>query len=76
MITWPAFFEQHKVCEQMFDSFEAAEKFFSDQGFIVDKKAARDPGKLSTLKYLLENSTPDQLQALQKTSKIQETWRM
>ena len=70
------FFEKHRIREQMFESFEKAEAFFAEQGFIVSKKATRDPERLSTLQYLIQNSTPKQLATLQKTSKIQETWRM
>jgi len=70
------FFEQHKVREQMFESFEEAEKLFNDNGFIIDKKAGRDPDKLSTLKYLLKNATAEQMKLLGGTRKIQETWRV
>jgi len=70
------FFEKHKVREQMFDSFDAAEKFFNEQGFIVDKKAKPDPSKLSTLPYMLQSATAEQLKLLGGAKKIQETWRL
>ena len=70
------FFEKHKVREQMFDSFEAAEKFFNNQGFIIDKKAVPDRDKLSTLPYLLKSATAEQMKLLGGAGKIQETWRL
>ena len=70
------FFEKHKVHEQMFDSFDAAEKFFNEQGFIIDKKAKSDPSKLSTLPYLLQSASAEQLKILGGAKKIQETWRL
>ncbi len=70
------FFEQHKVREQMFDSFDAARSFFNDQGFIIDKEAQPNPDKLSTLPYLFQSATTEQLKALRQASKIQATWRM
>jgi O-methyltransferase involved in polyketide biosynthesis len=71
-----AFFEKHKVREQMFESFEAAEKLFNDNGFIIDKKAHRDPDKVSTLKYMLQSASPEQLKLLSGAGKIHETWRL
>jgi len=70
------FFEKHKVREQMFDSFDAAEKFFNEQGFIIDKKAVPDRDKLSTLPYLLKNASAEQMKLLGGAGKIQETWRL
>jgi len=71
------FFEQHNVRENMFDSFEAAEKFFTEQDFIVDKKAVPQPDKLVTLKYFLSSASEEQLKMLRsRTVKIQETWRV
>ena len=70
------FFEQHHVRDNMFDSFEQAEKFFNVQGFIIDKKAKPDRDKLSTLPYLIKSASPDQLKLLGNAPSIRQTWRM
>ena len=70
------FFEQHKVREQMFESFDDARVFFEKQGFTVDKEAEPDASKLSTLPYLLQTAAPEQLIAMRQAGKIQATWRL
>jgi O-methyltransferase involved in polyketide biosynthesis len=70
------FFQDHHVREQMFDSFDIAKKFFTKQGFTIDKEAKPDREKLTSLRYLLQSATPEQMQALQNAKKIQATWRM
>jgi len=70
------FFEEHHVRDNMFDSFEQAEEFFTGQGFVIDKKAKPTPEKLSTLPYFLKSASPEQLKMLGSTPKIQQTWRM
>jgi O-methyltransferase involved in polyketide biosynthesis len=70
------FFDQHHIEENKFESFEAAEKFFRKAGFTIDKKAEPDNTKITTLKYLLENATEEQLLNLRKAGKIQATWRL
>jgi len=70
------FFEQHHVRDNMFESFEQAEEFFTGQGFVIDKKAKPDPEKLSTLPYFFKSASPEQLKMLSSTPKIQQTWRM
>ena len=70
------FFEQHKIEENKFESFEAAESFFNRNGFIIDKEATRDNTKLTTINSLLQNASTEQLQNLRRTGKVHATWRL
>ena len=70
------FFEQHRIEENKFESFEEAEAFFRSMGFIVDKEAEIQHSKLSSFKYLLKNATPEQQKLFKGTGKIQATWRL
>jgi hypothetical protein len=70
------FLAAHQVEENKFDSFEAAQAFFESIGFIVDKEAEPNRDKLTTLPYLLQHATPQQLQELGKAGRIQTTWRL
>lgn len=70
------FFEQHKIEENKFDSFEAAKAFFEERGFVVDKVAQIDHTKLSALKYFMESTSNEQLEKISKSGNMQETWRL
>jgi len=70
------FFEQHRIEENKFESFEEAEAFFRGMGFMIDKEANIKPSQLSSIKYFLKNTTLKQLFKFQKTGKIQATWRL
>lgn len=70
------FFEDHQIEEKRFDSFETAESFFWKAGFTIDKEFQPDRSKLSSLKYLIENSKPEELYKLKGRNKIQTTWRL
>ncbi|WP_183578194.1 hypothetical protein HDF18_09880 [Mucilaginibacter sp. X5P1] len=70
------FFEQHRIEENKFDSFEAAEEFFNDAGFVIDKVAVVDYTKSTALSYLLKNSTPDQRTKVSAAGRIRATWRL
>jgi hypothetical protein len=70
------FFEQHKLEDNKFRSFEEAEKFFIQMGFTIDKVANVKISKLSSSKYLMKSMTLRQLFRLSKAGKIQETWRL
>jgi O-methyltransferase involved in polyketide biosynthesis len=70
------FFEQHNIEENKFESFEAAEAFFSRMGFIVDEIAQPDPSKLISLKYLTQSMTEEQKAKMGTMDKIQATWRL
>ena len=70
------FFREHRVEEKRFNSFEEAEVLFKKTGFIIDKEAQPDNAKLSSVKYLLENSSVEELQMLKARGKVQATWRL
>lgn len=70
------YLEQHKVEEKKFDSFEQAETFFNEQGFVVDKEAEEDYMAMGSIKYVIANLTPEQLANPGKPPRIQATWRL
>lgn len=71
-----SFFEEHRITEKMFNSFEDAELFFNNAGFVIDKEARPDKSALSALPALLQHATEGQLHKLQKAGKLQTTWRL
>jgi O-methyltransferase involved in polyketide biosynthesis len=68
--------EKQRIEDNMFESFDVAEKFFKKLGFVIDKDAEPDFAKVSSLKYLLSNATEVQLMELNTSKKIQATWCM
>ncbi|MBC9933002.1 hypothetical protein [Chitinophaga qingshengii] len=70
------FFLQHRIHDNMFDSFEAAADFFHDAGFTIDQEAQPDYTRLTTLDYFLKNTGPATLEKLRQRGKIQTTWRL
>lgn len=66
--------DQQRIEDNMFESFDAAKDFFIRVGFAINKEAELDLAKLSSLKYLLNNATQEQLMQLNTLSKIQDTW--
>lgn len=73
---WNAFYAQHRIHENMFDSFEVAEAFFKKMGFEIDKEAERDRSRLTALPHLLEKLTEAQLQKMRGAGRIRSTWRL
>jgi O-methyltransferase involved in polyketide biosynthesis len=70
------FFDQHRIEDNKFESFEAAEALFNKAGFVVDKEAKIDYTKTSALEYLLKNTTEEQLAEGRKVGRINTTWRL
>ncbi|MBS1689729.1 MAG: class I SAM-dependent methyltransferase [Bacteroidetes bacterium] len=70
------FFEEHKIEENKFQSFEDAGAFFKEQGFVIDKEAEPDYGQLSSINYFLESTTKKQLENLRKGGKGHASWRL
>jgi len=70
-----AFLKAHHVEENKFDSFEQAEAFFKERGFIIHKKAERVMSQLSALKYVGLADIGLIAQAA-KIGKIRETWAL
>lgn len=70
------FFNEHRVEEKMFESFEEAEAFFKSEGFVIDKEVEPEYQLCGSLKYLLASATEEQLGNLGKHGKIHTTWRL
>lgn len=70
------FFERHNIEGNKFESFEAAELFFKDAGFMIERKSVTDYSKLTALPYFLQSVTPDRLEKMREGGKMQETWRL
>lgn len=71
-----AFFEQHNVEENKFDSYEAARKFFETQGFELVKEAVVNYQNLSVMPQLM-NVLPDNMRnSKEPPPKIQATWML
>ncbi|RNL84283.1 hypothetical protein ED312_13965 [Sinomicrobium pectinilyticum] len=73
---WDRFFSKQNVTNQMFESFEEAEEFFFNNGFVLDKEYIPDYSKLSASEKLLQVASPEQLDKLGKSGKVQATWRL
>jgi O-methyltransferase involved in polyketide biosynthesis len=71
-----AFFERHNVEENKFQSFEEAMEFFRRMGFTIDKEADMDRFALTSVQYLKERATPEQLLMMKTAPKMRETWRL
>lgn len=74
--TLKQFLEQHKVNDNMFETFEEASQLFTDMGFVIDKEAEPDYSNLSALPYFLDTASPALLQRLRQGGKIHSTWRL
>jgi O-methyltransferase involved in polyketide biosynthesis len=72
-----AFFEQHHIEENKFESFEAAEKFFKEQGLELVKEAIINYNEMTALPHLLK-VMPEEMRNSKKEPppKIQATWML
>lgn len=70
------FFKEHRIEENKFDSFDAAEAFFKNEGFVVDKEAEAEHHASGSLKYFLAIATKEQLGHLKKAGRIRASWRL
>ncbi|RYE22264.1 MAG: hypothetical protein EOP51_13690 [Sphingobacteriales bacterium] len=71
-----AFFEQHHIEENKFDSYEAAEAFFKEQGFEVVKEAVPNYEALSVMPHLMKVLPEDVKNSKEPPPKIQATWML
>jgi O-methyltransferase involved in polyketide biosynthesis len=51
------FNEQQKTEDKSFGSFEEAEEFFKDMGFVIDKEARVKYSEMSSFKYMVKSMT-------------------
>lgn len=70
------FLANHHVEENKFDSFEAAEQFFLEQGFKLVTKATSVWHQLSSLKYVHPEMLKKWMKQIQSTGKVRETWAL
>jgi O-methyltransferase involved in polyketide biosynthesis len=71
-----AFFEQHNIENNKFDSYQAAESFFKEQGFEIVKEAEPNMKELSVLPHLLNTMPPEVRNSNTPPPKIQATWML
>ncbi len=70
------FFEQHRIEEKKYESFEEAKQFFERMGFVLEQEAEVNHARLSALPHLMQSCSPEQLQNLSSKGKMQATWRL
>lgn len=71
-----AFFERHNIEENKFDSYEAAQAFFKEQGFMVVKEAIPDYASLSVMPMLMKVLPEELRNSKEPPPKIQATWML
>jgi O-methyltransferase involved in polyketide biosynthesis len=71
-----AFFEQHNIEENKFESFDEAETFFEEQGFELVKEAVPDYQSLSVLPQLMKVLPEEARNSKEPPPKIQATWML
>lgn len=71
-----AFFEQHHIEDNKFDSYEAAQTFFSEQGFELVQEAIPNYKALSVMPYLLKALPEHVRNSKEPPPKIQATWML
>jgi len=72
--SYKKFSDEHRIYDNMFESFDFAEKFFENAGFEIDSESEVELSKLSSLKYMLGNATVSELLGLNPADKIRTTW--
>ena len=70
------FLTQHNIEENKFDSIDAARDFFKQAGFVIDREATTDYTKISSLPYLRNALTAEQMEKMRGAGKMNETWRL
>ncbi len=70
------FYLAHNIEENKFESFEAAEKFFNDEGLIIDQQADGDYSKLNSYQNLFGKMGTEQSGIIKNASQVRATWRL
>jgi len=71
-----AFFEQHNIEENKFESYDDARIFFEEQGFELVKEAAPDYESLSVLPQLIKVLPEEARNSKEPPPKVQATWML
>jgi len=74
--TLKEFLKQHRVQENMFETFDEATQLFADAGLVLDKEAEPDYANLSAAPHFMASATPELLGRLRGGGKIHATWRL
>jgi O-methyltransferase involved in polyketide biosynthesis len=70
------YYAQQNIEDNKFESFEDAEQFFNNMGFVIDRVARIKPWTLSSWRYLLRSLTFRQFLQFFKIKKMRATWRL
>ncbi|WP_313092536.1 hypothetical protein [Chryseobacterium flavum] len=73
---WERFFKSKNVNENYFDSFDQAEQFFYDNGFIIEDKYEPQFEKFSSLPSLFGVASAEQIEVLRNKGNVQQTWKL
>jgi O-methyltransferase involved in polyketide biosynthesis len=71
-----AFFEQHQIEENKFESYKAAQAFFEEQGLEMVKEAAPNYEEMSAMPHLLKALPQELRNSKEPPPKIQSTWML
>lgn len=66
----------HRIEDNKFDSYEAAEEIVRKAGFVIDKEAVADHSRSVGVEYLFKYITKEQLEQGRKGGKVSATWRL
>ena len=70
------FFDEHRVEENKFNSFDEAKAFFGRMGFQIEKELVPDPVQMSSFGHFIRSATPEQLQKMKGMERVHTTWRL
>lgn len=70
------FFQQHKIEDNKFESYEAAQLFFKEQGFELVREAVPNYQELSVLPHLMKTMPEALRNSKEPPPKIQSTWML
>ncbi|MBV7530057.1 class I SAM-dependent methyltransferase [Chitinophaga sp. sic0106] len=70
------FLKAHQIEEKKFSSFEEAESFFEEMGFVIDEVAQPNHALISSLPQFMAALTPDQKEKLKEVRRTRATWRL
>ena len=70
------FFEQHHIEENKFESFEEAEAFFTEMGFVKEKEAHIGSQTLSSFNNLTRSFKNEPATSGMSPAKTQATWML
>lgn len=71
-----AFFEQHNIEENKFDSYESAQRFFEELGFELVKESIPDYQSLSVVPQMMKSMPQEMRNSKEPPPKIQATWML